>query len=331
MDSIDYISLLNKVLLQQATAEEAARLETWANEKEEHQQLLNAYRTTWNLTQNYGDNIPVNRVKAWEELAQKIQVKDLSVVSTTKHFWLIKLMAAASVLLIITFSLLWSSASKTPKWLEIKANKELVRTVHLPDQSIATLEKGAFLKYAEIQGKRVVHVEGTVFFDVQKIQHQPFEVHANNTLIKVLGTSFAVVNEINTAEVQVHLTEGLLAFRHQGSDASIQLKGGESASFNHQKQRFQKQVLVKNRLAWKTKTLVFDNSRLDAVADELEHYFGIQINFDNPAIQNCHFTGVFAAANLEDILKILCFSSSLKIEKIHKKYSLSGQGCTLSK
>ena len=48
MDFIDCISLLNKVLLQQATADKSAGLGAWVDKKEEHQYLLDAYRTTWN-------------------------------------------------------------------------------------------------------------------------------------------------------------------------------------------------------------------------------------------------------------------------------------------
>ena len=46
MNSNDYIQLLHKVLLQKATEEETSRLEAWGNEKEEHQRLIEAYKTT---------------------------------------------------------------------------------------------------------------------------------------------------------------------------------------------------------------------------------------------------------------------------------------------
>ena len=325
MNSNDYIQLLHKVLLQKATEEESSRLEAWGNEKEEHQRLIEAYKTTWNLSKNYGETVSVDTTKAWHKLEQRLRTKESVVVKKSNRsiaVWL----AAASLIFVSVIAWLYSMPN-TREWLEYQANNQQVLIANLPDGSVVSLAKGSVLKYTQQVGKRLVKLEGTAFFEVSKNPRQVFEVVANNSIISVLGTSFEVLGQDDKDAVEVHVTEGKVAIKQSVSAASVQLEGGQSARYNPQRQQFETFDLPNNILAWKTQKLVFENSRLDVVIRDLNAFFEVEIGFENPSIKACHFTGKFKDSSLEEILEVLCFSSNLKLEQLNNTYQLIGQGC----
>lgn len=325
MNSNDYIQLLHKVLLQKATEEETSRLEAWGNEKEEHQRLIEAYKTTWNLSKNYGETVSVDTTKAWHKLEQRLRIKESVVVKKSNQsiaVWL----AAASLIFVTVIAWLYSMPN-TREWLEYQASNQEVLIANLPDGSVVSLAKGSVLKYTQQVGKRLVKLEGTAFFEVSKNPRQVFEVVANNSIISVLGTSFEVLGQDDKDAVEVHVTEGKVAIKQSVSAASVQLEGGQSARYNPQRQQFETFDLPNNILAWKTHKLVFENSRLDVVIRDLNAFFDVEIGFENPSIKACHFTGKFKDSSLEEILEVLCFSSNLKLEQLNNTYQLIGQGC----
>lgn len=80
----------------------------------------------------------------------------------------------------------------------------------LPDGTTIWLNAGSSITYpiTFASDKREVHIEGEVYFDVQKDKKRPFLVHADQTVITVLGTQFNVSAYPEEQRIQTTLIEG---------------------------------------------------------------------------------------------------------------------------
>ena len=73
--------------------------------------------------------------------------------------------------------------------------------------------------------------------------------------------------------------------------------------------------------------LIFQETSLLEIAEELEHYFDIDIIFENPALQACTLTGTFKNNAYQDILKKLSMTNTFQYQEVGKRIVISGEGC----
>ena len=104
--------------------------------------------------------------------------------------------------------------SAAPSLLEKATAANEKTMLQLADGSQVWLNANSRLKYPKVfEGKvREVILEGEAFFDIAKDPEHPFIIRAQETITKVLGTSFNVRAVAGEKEVSVVVTEGKVAF-----------------------------------------------------------------------------------------------------------------------
>ena len=82
-----------------------------------------------------------------------------------------------------------------------------------------------------------------------------------------------------------------------------------------------------NYLAWKTRKLVFRQSRLGEVAGVLNRTYGIKIRFDNEKLEDCPFTVTFEQQPVDYVVKTIQTAFNLDMEQDENTFIFSGSGC----
>jgi transmembrane sensor len=117
-------------------------------------------------------------------------------------------------------------------------------------------------------------------------------------------------------EGSVKLTSSLPAVKEP-----LMMIPGDFVSLSDQDARFQKKTVEPARYsAWKNNLMVFEDAPLSVVAQEIEDYYGIEVEIANPALMKSQLTGTLPNNNLGIVLKSL--SASLKISVVRETHKI---------
>ncbi len=222
-------------------------------------------------------------------------------------------------------------AVSSPQAVQTFVEKAVQRgkIIKLPDGSKIVLESGSSVKYNSDFGKkeRVIYLEGTAFFDVAKQEKLPFVVSTSRSVTTVLGTSFNISSSTELREDRITVYSGLVTFSHKDQSQSLQLAAGSSAVLNESEHlRIAKYRI--NASAWQTGRLVFEETRVKEVIEDLENYFGNTIAVSDPELLNCTFSGIFINPKIEEIISVISLSLNLGYEEKPDRIEFTGKGCS---
>ena len=208
--------------------------------------------------------------------------------------------AAASVVLILTAGGMLYHL-RMNRWEEVSA-----KVFVLPDQTEVRLQEGAVLSFRPYRfaKQRTVKLAGTAFFVVNHYKDIPFEVHADKSMVKVLGTKFLFNASGNT----VYVNEGRVLF-------SAGAEGLELAKGDYAELKGQVPVLsvpeYPNPSAWATGRLQYNAVPLGLVLKELSSLFGKELTIKSADMPS--LTGEFSLSEgLPHILSLI--ESALDVE-----------------
>jgi len=175
------------------------------------------------------------------------------------------------------------------------------------DGSEAYLNADTKIRYPQKFGltKRQVYVDGEAYFNVSPAKKRPFIVHAGNTSVKVLGTSFNVKAYNNEEKIEVVLDEGKIEFRTSGNRYSLspgQLvvyhkTNGESVVRNLSKST--------NLSLWKNNIIYFHDTPLTEVLRMLERRYGVSFEVKDRKALEYSYTITTRQTTITDILSEL--------------------------
>lgn len=222
------------------------------------------------------------------------------------------------------------------------AAKEM--TVLLSDGSVATLQKGSSLQFPRkfAKDQRKVYLKGEAFFDVTKDPTKPFLVFANETVTKVLGTSFrvkAVAGEntvmvvVKTGKVSVYPEKEYQTLLNQeGREiAGVVLRPNQQVVFNRRENRLDKGLVESpDLLAESTanQELVFDDKPVAEVLNTLGVLYGIEIIFDKESLTGCPISTIFKEENLKQRMNAICQAIGATYEVVDGQIIINSKGCT---
>ena len=200
---------------------------------------------------------------------------------------------------------------------------------YLPDSSQVWLNHNSELRYSNgfDQDHRVVHLEGEAFFEVRKAEGRRFTVYSGPAKTEVIGTSFNV-RAYSDDSVAVHVVSGKVAFSPRNEDNAVFLTPGQTARL-HERQSIAKRSAIRdpNFRSWQNDQLVFDNTRLARIRQQLEQYYDVTIELTDPTLASCRYTASFREASLAEVLRVLSAVGGLTYEKTGNRIVLSGPGC----
>jgi len=199
----------------------------------------------------------------------------------------------------------------------------------LHDNSKVYLNKNSTLEYPESfdnESERRVILKGEAFFDVERNEHLPFIITADETEVEVLGTSFNVRSREEENQIEVFVNTGKVQFG-KGAQAVI-LTPNEIGIYDKVTETISKREKAHNNdLAWHSKNLVFHETKFIEVEKTLFKLFGYQLKVENANIYNCVITSTIEFETIDDVLLILEATMDTNFEIKENKILVSGYGC----
>lgn len=243
--------------------------------------------------------------------------------------------AAIAVVTIAIAAGLWPKKDKPQESPAIATKETQVQThmgtrtnLLLPDGTVVWLNAGSVLTYpSSFSGQeRNVTLEGEAFFDVAKDEKHPFIVHTSTANIKVLGTSFDVKAYAKDKTMETTLIKGSIEVTYRKS--RIVLKPNQKlvvAKITEEEKPKMAEPEVKLlkptieahtgaiiETSWTENKLMFQDEDFKALAEKMERWYGVTINFDKEGLKNLRFTGTFQKETIQQALEALQLTASFK-------------------
>ncbi|WAC14984.1 FecR family protein [Dyadobacter pollutisoli] len=239
----------------------------------------------------------------------------------------------------ITYRELVTHAGNVQELKEYINSGELPLKVKLPDGSVVTLSKNSKLSYPKQfeKQKRVVLMSGDAFFEVTKDPFRPFFVYANETITKVLGTSFRITAFDDEKKVTVNVRTGRVSVYKQSRIQTADPETMGLVLLPNQKVTFDRESesLVKNLIeipvpivtvpANEKKT--FDEVPVSEIFTQLEKRYGIRIIYDQEQISKCIVSMALQNESLYDNLDVICKTIGGSYKEVDAQIVIESQGC----
>jgi transmembrane sensor len=315
------IQLIAKQLQGMATPQEVEELQQWLDQDTALQQEYDDMAVIWQKSGPLLANPTFNADVAWPKLDDKIV--HLTPKPKLPYDHIISFLssstgkAAAAVFVFALLALGGYWWYQQAQWQTVTAAAKN-ETITLPDQSVVVVRKGSSIKYHKAFDKndRLVALTGEAFFKVQPNNNQPFLVTTENTEVKVLGTSFLVNSAASTDEVVVVTGQVNVRDKKETSNQVVLAKG-QRAVLDHAR-FYQSPVTDSNFIAWETGKLIFNNTPLPKVLQDVAHYYGVPLELA-PALQataeTVHVSVQFNNQPIEQALEELTLITGLQMKK----------------
>lgn len=194
--------------------------------------------------------------------------------------------------------------------------------VVLPDGSLVMLNAASSLTYPIYfkKNERTVHFKGAAYFEIAKVfgkNHKriPFFVHSKDQIVEVLGTHFNINSYDNEEYVKTTLLEGSVKIikTKSGHATKFLIPGQQSLTKIGTETKIIK-ADVQQTIAWKDGYFMFKNSNIKEIANELERWYDVEIEYsENIAFDN--ITGYISRnVKISNVLKMLELSGFLNYE-----------------
>ena len=313
-----------------ASAAEQEELRRWLEKDPSHKAQYQEQEQIWVLT----TRPPAPKVDtraAWQKVKAGITKEEKKQPGKLVHMLPMVLRVAASVAFL--FGLIWLSKTLFFPYfgMEVIESGSSSLSVMLPDSSQVWLNRESKLVYdQDFDGEeRMVQLEGEAFFEVKKDPQRPFIIRTKATITRVLGTSFNLRAYPEEAAVELVVATGKVAFASRTTQSEALVTPGYAARLDRETATIEKYSSQNaNAWAWKSGRLEFEGASLKEVLQDLERYYGVELQLQNPAMANCRFTGRFEDASLEGVLQVLQATLQLDYSRQNDQtFTISGQGC----
>lgn len=195
------------------------------------------------------------------------------------------------------------------------------REVALGDGSVVQVDPQTRLRVEFSEQTRVVSLDrGRALFRVAKDSTRPFIVRADDTVVRVLGTSFGV--DRRKQGVVVTVLEGKVTVRgaehnsQNSAEESVALTANEQITVNAaDPRRAVRKVHSERELAWAEGRLIFENESVSEVVEQFNRYNRLQLHIADASLANRLVSGVFSASDPESFIAFMQTGMSLRVER----------------
>lgn len=187
--------------------------------------------------------------------------------------------------------------------------------VNLPDGTTVWLNGESTIRFrVPFVQVRQVELSGEAFFDVVRNEKVPFLVNTGMAQVEVLGTRFNCKAYAEDETIDVVLVEGKISLQAGKKDEQrFILKPAEHAVIR--KENGETQIAregVEKYIAWHQNRLMFENSTLDEVANQLERWYDLDVVILDPEIRSYRYTTTFENETLAHVTELLSLSTPIK-------------------
>jgi transmembrane sensor len=250
-------------------------------------------------------------------------------------------------------------AGHTGEKNEVSTRNGSKSKITLPDGSKVWLNAGSVLTYNKDFGGdiREVDLSGEAFFEVVSLpltpsggggnEKVPFIIHTEHIDVRVLGTAFNVKSYPGDKQTETSLVHGKVeVLIHNRPDEKITLHPNEKLVVMNEEvsQPVNAKPGVSNKepfvslsklnytaadsilveTAWVQNKLVFDNESFLEVAEKMERWYNVKIQFRDTKKQALRFTGVFENETIQQALDYMSITGPFH-------YSMQGNTITIER
>ena len=320
--------LLAKYVQGESTTEETQRLLNWAQEDPEHQRLLEKVRQAWETSGDVYQAYRPDTQKAWRIIDEKTSestVVPLPVRSERRSSgalgWGWRVAAALAVAVGLVYLVMFLAPPGGWGLEEARTDLYETRQLELADGTTVWLNENTTLRYAEPfdDSVRRVYLQGEAFFEVAHNERQPFLIESRGARTRVLGTSFNVRADSDSAVVVTVVTGTVMLSSQKNEQQRVVLQRDEQGRYRAEDQRvYQTSAIPDNTLAWQTHRMNFNNQSLAAVARVIEEVYKKRIVID-PAIADLLLTAQFDDQPLGEVLEVIALTLDVAYQETAKE------------
>lgn len=176
--------------------------------------------------------------------------------------------------------------------------------VELSDGSRVWINSATVLKYPTVfaGNTREVYLSGQAYFEVAQEKDRPFVVNGEKVRVKVLGTSFDMMNYKDDETVRTTLTQGAVSV--MSDNASVVIHPGQQAALDTGAKRFRLMKPDLNEvLAWKDGKFRFSDANIKSVMRQIARWYDVTVEYQGD-ISRLNLTGsVSRKAAVGELLK----------------------------
>ena len=186
-----------------------------------------------------------------------------------------------------------------------------IRDIPLADGSRLLLNTNTAVSVAYQPTQRLITLHhGEVRFTVAKDPQRPFEVKADNLMVRALGTVFDVYRKTPHA-INVTVQEHAVAARLQtaslntnaGHPVQVNIQVGQQLIYQGEKTLPQPTATnLTQASAWQQRRLYINDRPLGELVEELDRYRMGRIYLSDAKLKNLRVTGVFPLDNPEEVI-----------------------------
>jgi len=240
------------------------------------------------------------------------------------------LRVAAAVALVAAGSLLWLSRNHRADTsaVAVGVTREYVTprgqraTFRLPDGSRVMLGVASKLRYAETTGgsaMRYLQLDGEALFQVKHDATRPFLVRTARAVTRDIGTRFAIRAYPSDTVTRVVVAEGSVELRGDrlpAADRGAVLTAGQLGQLGKSGDALVRSgVDVARYLAWTEGRLVFEDTPLRDVLDQLSRWYDLDFRLADSALGGRRLTATMAGEDMSQTLELLASSLDLRYER----------------
>lgn len=232
-----------------------------------------------------------------------------SVLNEEKHWNTTKrwIGAVAATLLVAAVGTLVSMRFNSQ---EIETQRGERRELALSDGSVVQVDPETVLKvnYDE-RAREIVLSQGRALFRVAKDPGRPFSVRTEETVVRAIGTAFAVERQHDG--VRVTVAEGRVTvfspeLQESGSQATPILSANEQTIIQRSGvAQAVRKVDTSRELAWAEGRLEFNDESLQSAVAQFNRYNSLQLRIVDPDLRTRTVSGIFNASDPKSFVAFL--------------------------
>lgn len=251
--------------------------------------------------------------------------------------------AAAIVLLSTVGIWFYMRDGRNGKTITRRNDSSAAITILLSDSSMVILESGSTLIYPSgfSGGTREVTLEGEAFFEIRRNESKPFFVFANQTVTKVLGTSFRINSKgagnlvtvsVKTGKVTVFTKSDAKNEEVAAAPANqVLLVANEQVVVDPAKENkpdvaFQK-TSISSTAGKSVSNRMFEDVPVPVILHALELEYGISILYDKKILSGCLLNTQFDEEFLQQKILTICKAIGATYEISGGHITIKSNGC----
>jgi transmembrane sensor len=289
-----------------------------------------------NATELYADL----KESVWEEIQDRVATKKVTFWNRFSAWKIAASILLASAAMIGSYRLATTLGTRDtlPKALAAQSKDRLfeevnrtdnVLKINLEDGTRVSLSKNSRLIYPKKfgPGERIVQLKGEAFFEVARDANHPFLIYANETVTKVLGTSFrirafqtdpSVVVSVTTGKVSVFAQKDM---EQNAATGGVVLTANQQAEFTRSQQHFTKSLVENPIVLAGERDIQFDfnDTPLKQVFDSLQAAYGVEIIYNPELVENRTLRVNLGNESLYEKLNVVCNTMGMSYQVVDTK------------